>query len=224
MEKNNQPKIFQPKTEWIFWILLLLPFLYIPFIWGRLPDSIPTHWDFNGEPNDYSSKAVGTLLLPLINIGMYFLLLFIPRIDPRKRSYEYFSSSYRNIRLAISVFMCVMFFIIMQWTLGNRFFNAKVIIILVLGLMAFLGNYLRTIKSNFFVGIRTPWTLDNVEVWKKTHEVGGRLWFYASLLTMLVALFVTQKEIGPLLITYFVIIVVIPVLYSYVVYRRIKSQ
>ena len=78
------------KGEWLFWLILLMPFLYIPFIWDKLPDSIPIHWNMRGEVDKYSSKTFGTLFLPLLNIGMYVLLLLLPKIDPRKRNYQYF--------------------------------------------------------------------------------------------------------------------------------------
>src|SRR6185369_13849110 len=83
--------------EWMFWIILMIPFLYIPLIWNKLPESIPTHWNFQGEPDHFSSKGYGTLFLPFLNIGLYFLMRWLPKLDPRKRNYTYFGNSYRSI-------------------------------------------------------------------------------------------------------------------------------
>jgi uncharacterized membrane protein len=211
------------KGEWLFWLIMLLPFLYLPFIWDKLPDSIPTHWNFRGEVNHYSSKTYGTLFLPLLNIGMYLLLLALPKIDPRKKNYQYFGNTYRNIRILLVLFMTTMFFVTMQMALGAMAMNSKAIFILIFGLMAALGNFMRTIRSNFFVGIRTPWTLDNPEVWRKTHEMGGKLWFYASLAGIVGLLFIGKEHISWFVIPYFSAIVIYPVLYSYLLFRKINS-
>ena len=184
MENQDIQKISM-RREWLFGIILLLPFLYIPFIWNQLPDSIPTHWNAHGEVNDYSSKTFGTLFLPLLNVGMYLLFLILPKIDPRKKNYNYFGNTYRNIRLLLAIFMTIMFFITMQMALGNMSMNSKIVLFLVFGLIAILGNFMRTIRSNFFVGIRTPWTLDNPEVWRRTHEAAGKLWFYSSIIAII---------------------------------------
>src|SRR3954470_16206116 len=112
--QTTQTLTSRAKEEWIFWMILLLPFLYIPFIWDKLPASIPTHWNIQGEADKYSSKTPGTLFLPLLSIGMYVLLLILPKIDPRRKNYRYFGRTYRNIRLLLALFMTIMFFVTMQ--------------------------------------------------------------------------------------------------------------
>jgi uncharacterized membrane protein len=222
MENQVEQKI-STRGEWLFWIILLLPFLYIPFIWDKLPDSIPTHWNIHGEVNHYSSKTWGTLFLPLLNIGMYLLLFVLPKIDPRKKNYQYFGNTYRSIRMLLVIFMTALFFVTMQIALGAMAMNSKAMFILIFGLMAVLGNFMRTIRSNFFVGIRTPWTLDNPEVWRRTHEAGGKLWFYASLIGMVCLLFIRKEDILWLTIPYLAAIIVYPVLYSYLLFKKINS-
>lgn len=211
------------KGEWLFWIIMLLPFLYIPFIWDKLPESIPTHWDFQGEINGYSSKTSGTLFLPLLNICMYFLLLLIPKIDPRKKNYQYFGHTYRNIRLLLVVFMTTMFFVVMQIAIGAMAMDSNAVLILIFGVIAVFGNFMRTIRSNFFIGIRTPWTLDNPEVWRKTHEMGGKLWFYTSLIGIVFLLFIGKKYISWFAVSYLCVIVIYPVLYSYLLFRKLNA-
>lgn len=210
------------RGEWLFWIILLLPFLYIPFIWNKLPESIPTHWDMEGKVNDYSSKAFGTLFLPLLNIAMYFLFLLLPKIDPRRKNYNYFGNTYRNIRLLLAIFMTIMFFVTMQMALGSMSMDTKVVLILVFGLIAVFGNFMRTIRSNFFVGIRTPWTLDNPEVWRRTHEAGGKLWFYASLIAIVCLLFIPKEYMMVITVPYLALVIVYPILYSYLLFRKIS--
>ena len=217
------PASGRKKNEWLFWLTLLLPFLYIPFIWNKLPESVPTHWNFHGDPDQYASKGFGTLLLPVLNVVIYILMLLFPKIDPRKNNYNYFGNSYRNIRLALTLFMTIFFFITMQWSLGNSSVNSKTIFIFMFCLFAVLGNFMRTIRSNFFIGIRTPWTLDNPEVWKKTHEQSGKLWFYTSLAAMVISFLLSKEFMIWLLIPYFCIIVIFPLIYSYVLFRKITN-
>src|SRR5678815_706041 len=130
---QTEKNIFQ--REWLFWMILLLPFIYIIFIWNKLPDSIPTHWNIKGEVDHYSSRTAGTLFLPLLNIGLYLLLLLLPKIDPRKKNYQYFGNTYRNIRLLLTLFMTTMFFVVMQIALGTMAMDTKAVLILILGLI-----------------------------------------------------------------------------------------
>ena len=222
MENQIEQKI-AGRGEWLFWLIMVLPFLYIPFIWSKLPESIPTHWNMQGEPDNYSSKTYGTLFLPVLNVAMYLLLLVLPKIDPRKKNYHYFGNTYRNIRLLLVLFMTVMFFIVMQMAMGTMAMDSKMVVILIFGLIAALGNFMRTIRSNFFVGIRTPWTIDNPEVWRRTHEAGGKLWFYASLIGIVVLLFIGKEYIPWLVIPYLCAIVIYPIVYSYLLFRKISS-
>jgi uncharacterized membrane protein len=177
-----------------------------------------------GEIDDYSSKTSGTLFLPLLNIGMYLLLLLLPKIDPRKKNYQYFGNTYRNIRLLLALFMTVMFFVVMQIALGAMAMDSKAVLILIFGLIAVFGNFMRTIRSNFFIGIRTPWTLDNPEVWRKTHEVGGKLWFYASLAGIVILLVTGKEHIVWFVVPYLCAIVLYPILYSYLQFRKLKGE
>ena len=104
------------KKEALIWMILLVPFVYALIIWNKIPDQVPTHFNIKGEPDDYSGKAVALLLLPIMNVFIYFVLRFIPRIDPRKKNYETFGSSYQNIRLLIHVFFIGVFIFITETT------------------------------------------------------------------------------------------------------------
>lgn len=210
--------------EAIIWLMLLTPFFYAIYIWNSLPDQVPTHWNVKGEVDDYSSKAVGLLVLPAMNVLIYFILFFIPRIDPRYQHYKLFGSSYQNIRLIIHVFFVGVFVFIMHATLsgdtnGFNFFMAG------MGLFfALLGNYLRTVRSNWFVGIRTPWTMSNEEVWRKTHALGGRMMFYGGLILAVVCLFLNQVASAITLGAGLAVVTLVPVVYSYFEYRKITRQ
>lgn len=209
------------KKEAIIWLFLLAPFIYVMYIWNTMPEQIPTHWNAKGEVDDYSSKAFGLLMLPVMNVLIYFILFFIPRIDPRYQHYKLFGSSYQNIRLIIHVFFVGVFVFVMHATLtgdsnGFNFFMAGMALF-----FAFLGNYLRTVRSNWFVGIRTPWTMSNEEVWRKTHMLGGRMMFYGGIILAVACLFLNQVASAITLGVGIAIVTLVPVVYSYFEYRKI---
>src|SRR4051812_3839705 len=209
--------------EALIWLILLVPFIYAFAIWNKVPEKVPTHFDINGKPDDYSGKAFALLLLPLMNVAIYFLLFFVPHIDPRKKNYSAFGSSYQNIRLLIHLFFVGVFIFITQTTMNGQPLKLNVFLAGILLFLALLGNYLRTVRSNFFVGIRTPWTLSNDVVWRKTHELGGRIWFYSGIVLAIAVFFLPQSAATLVMFIGVFIMVMIPVVYSYLEYRKLTT-
>jgi len=212
------------KKEAIIWLILLLPFIYSLIVWNKLPDQVPTHFDVKGEPDDYSGKAFALLLLPVMNVVIYVILFFIPRIDPRKKNYAAFGSSYQNIRMLIHVFFAGIFIFITQTTSGGQPLKLNAFLSGMLLFFALLGNYMRTVRSNFFVGIRTPWTLSNDMVWRKTHELGGKIWFYTGIVLAVIVFFLPQMAAAIVMFCGVFLMVIIPVVYSYLEYRKINTN
>jgi hypothetical protein len=209
--------------ETIIWLLVIAPFIYALIVWKQAPSQMATHFDAQGHPNDYSNKAFALLIIPFVNLALYFILFFIPLIDPRYHNYRLFGSSYQNIRLLIHVLMVGFYVYAVQVALLNGNVNNKFILAGILIFLALMGNYLRTVRSNFFVGIRTPWTLSNDEVWKKTHEFGGKIWFYGGLTEAIIILFLPSAAAVIVMASTAALMGIIPVVYSYVLYRRIMG-
>src|SRR6266487_5812303 len=128
------------KKEAIIWLVLLLPFIYALIVWNKLPDRVPTHFNVKGEPDDYSGKSFALLLLPVMNVIIYFILFFIPRIDPRKKNYAFFGSSYQNIRMLIHLFFVGIFIFITQTTSGGEPLKLNAFLSAMLLFFALLGN------------------------------------------------------------------------------------
>ena len=212
------------KKEVIIWLLLLIPFIYATIMWNQVPERVPTHFNIKGEPDDYSKKAFALLLMPVMNVIIYFILFFVPRIDPRKKNYTFFESSYQNIRLLIHLFLVGVFIFITQTTSGGKPLQMSGFFSIMLLFFALLGNYLRTVRSNFFVGIRTPWTLSNDAVWRKTHELGGKIWFYTGIILAIVVFFLPQTAATTVMFSGIFLMVIIPVVYSYLEYRKINRD
>ena len=217
-------KTFDIKKDWVIWVIIIIPFIYSALIYNQLPEQVPTHWDLEGRPDDYSSKFFGAFMMPLINVGVYFLLLLLPKIDPRKRNYELFTGTYRALRILIHSMFTAFYFVTVHGAMTGEAFSPKVFIITIFLFLALMGNYLKNIKSNFFIGIRTPWTLDNKEVWKKTHELGGKIWFYTGLLAAFVTLILPEELILYITIPVFIVIVFVPIVYSYFAFRELEKQ
>jgi uncharacterized membrane protein len=210
------------KREWIFWLAMLAPAIFILIRWNNFPDKIPMHWDVNGEVNEYGGKW-SIFFGPLMSLGIYLLLLVVPRLDPRKKNYDLFSGSYFLIRLALTIFLSIVSVVIALASLSYKIDVTMIVIIAVLGLLLLIGNLFGRIRPNYFVGLRTPWTLNSEEVWMKTHRLTGKLWVGGTLLMLLLIWFIPMKTFSYFLIGYILVIVIIPVIYSWRIYRKIEN-
>jgi len=218
MNQTNKTK------EAIIWLILLSPFLYALLVWHAIPERVPIHFDANGAPDGYSGKTFALLLVPVMNILIYFVLFFVPRIDPRKKNYAFFGSSYQNIRLIVHLFLAGLFIFITQTTAGGQRLQVNGLFSAILLFLALLGNYMRTVRSNFFVGIRTPWTLSSDIVWRKTHELGGRIWFYCGISLGIIIFFLPPAAATIVMICGICIMVITPVVYSYIEFVKISGN
>ena len=209
------------KKEIPFISIALLPFVYLAYIWNRLPEKVPMHWNASGEIDDYGHKKELFFLLFLI-VGLpYLIFLVIPRIDP-KQKLQNMGNKLNSLRFIISIFMSALAIFIL-YSMQHETSNPGLIFAIVGLLFAFLGNYFKTIKPNYFIGIRTPWTLENEEVWKKTHLLGGKMWFIGGLLMALT--FILPNPIN--LYTFLgitAIISIVPIVYSYLEFKKLKNQ
>ncbi|MCQ5365725.1 SdpI family protein [Anoxybacillus salavatliensis] len=159
----------------------VLSLLAIPF----LPDEVAIHWNVAGEADGFTNKWWGALLFPIFLTGIVSLILFLPKVDPRKENYEKFEKVYR---IFLHVFVLFLFSIHVVTLAYNIGIPVQVDVVVPIGvgvLFIALGNYMPKIKPNYFFGIRTPWTLENEEVWQKTHRVGGKVFVMMGVLIML---------------------------------------
>lgn len=156
------------------------------FVYPHLPAEIPTHWNSQGQIDDYSPRAMVFLFsfLPLI---LMVLFEVFPKIDPKKRNYALHQKAYRTVVFSVVLFMAAIYVITILASLG---FSVSVDFLVKLG-MAFLflllGNVLGQVRHNYFFGIRTPWTLASETVWRRTHRVGGYAYMVAGLFALISA-------------------------------------
>jgi uncharacterized membrane protein len=148
--------------------------------------------------------------------------LVVPEIDPSKKNYEKFGGAFKKIRAAIHIFLAFVFGIVGAFSLGYQVNISWAILYGILLLFLIIGNYIGTIQHNYFIGIRTPWTLANDQVWRKTHRLTAKLWVSSSILMMIILPFI--DTLGLWMPIFIGIIVCIPVAYSYFVFRQVSAH
>ncbi len=206
------------KKDCLSLIILLIPFLFIAVFWDRFPDQIATHFNMEGEADDYSSKAVGLFMIPFVNMGLYFLFKALPFLDPSSKSFALYDDKFRIIQLIVHSFMLFFFFMICFHSLGYSGDLQLPMLYGFLLIFLLLGNYMGNIRKNYFIGIRTPWTLSNDEVWKLTHRFAAKVWVAASLITMAIIPFIPMPHIA--IGVYLSVIILIPVVYSFIIFKK----
>jgi uncharacterized membrane protein len=184
-----------------------------------LPDEqIPTHWNSQGEVDDYSGKEFGLFLIPVFSLGLYLLFILLPKIDPLGKNIKKFINIYHSFVLVMILFFLYIYLLTLSWTFGYTFdFNLAFVPAIAL-LFIYLGIILPKIKRNWFIGIRTPWTLQNDRIWDRTHKLGGALFRisgFVILAGVLIPDYLVWLILAPLTIS-----VVIVFFYSYLEYRK----
>ena len=209
------------KKEIPYLAVSLLPFVYLAYIWPTLPQRVPMHWNASGEIDRWGDKSE-TLMIPILMTGLvYVLFLILPKIDP-KGKLESMGNKLNSFRMILTCFMSVLSLYIL-YSIKTHNADPKMLFPLLGLLFAFLGNYMKTMKPNYFIGFRTPWTLENEEVWKKTHKMGGMLWFLGGLLMTFTFLLDGKTQLYTFM-AILVVITIIPVVYSYLEFQKQKNK
>lgn len=207
------------RTELPQWAMILGMFVLAALSWSSAPAQIPVHWGITGQVDRYGGRVEGLLMPPLVTLGIYLLMIVAPRIDPGRKSYGLFSGSYNVIRLAIVTFLAGLYGVTHLALRGYPVEISTVVPLGVGGLLVLLGNLMSKIRPNWFVGIRTPWTLSSKEAWVKTHRLGGWLFILAGLGLMGTSI-VHAPWASMVCLGLFLLTVVGTFVYSYLVWRN----
>jgi uncharacterized membrane protein len=190
--------------------------LALPF----LPAQVPSHWNIAGEVDGYSSPLTAALLTPALILALAVILPRLPKIDPRRENYAQFQGTYALTINAIALFLTALHLLTLAFALGAGFDLARLVFLGLGLLIAVIGNELGRVQPNYFMGIRTPWTLADDEVWRRTHRLGGRLLAVAGALTALAALLLPLPVAAPLGLAFILGAAAFAVWYSYRVWRE----
>ena len=173
------------KTNLIIISVIILSFLSAFYLYPKLPDRVASHWNSQGQVDDYLPKIWGVFLMPAITLAIFLLFLLIPIIDPLKKNIDKFRNYFNWLIILIVVFLLYVYSLTVFWNLGYRF-NMTLLMTPAVGLLFFyIGVILKHAERNWFIGIRTPWTLSSDVVWKKTHQLGAKLFKVAGIIAIL---------------------------------------
>jgi len=209
------------KYEKIAIILVALSFLGAFLVYPMLPEKVPIHWNIKGEADNYGDSLFGAFIFPIIGLFMILLFNIIPKIAVFKDNLKQFENEYYLFELVMVLFFIGMFKLTLLPNFGFQFNMSWGIMPLVAILFIFIGIIMPKFKRNFFVGIRTPWTIANDVVWKKTHILGGKLFIalgVLSLIGLLLPDFFLYLFVGPVFLA-----VAILVIYSYLEFKKING-
>lgn len=208
------------KFRW--WILLIAlgSLAGTVFIYPQLPETVATHWDAAGQVNGTGPRSV-QLLLGALPLGLYALLVYVPRLDPHRANYTYHEKAYTRFQLMLVLLLVGVNGAAIAYNLGFAVDIRRATLIPMGILFMVLGNYMGQIRHNYFFGIRTPWTLANEEVWRRTHRLGGYLFALSGLAVILSAL-VDSGLSFPITLTAILLSSLGSVVYSYFCFRKLQ--
>lgn len=199
-------------------IIILLSFVIGCCLYPVLPPNMATHWGLYGEVNGYASKAFGIFFMPILSIFLLILFVILPKTDPYKKNFSEFKKYFQNFVYLIFTFLFYMYLLTLFWNLGFTFNLIQFMIPGFTLIFYYAGILMKNAKRNWFVGIRTPWTLSNDKVWQKTHRLGAKLFKVSALISLLGLVY-------PHLAFYFMVVPILGIsfflfIYSYFIYRK----
>jgi uncharacterized membrane protein len=211
------------KRELPVLLVVLLPFLYLAYIWTGLPGRVPTHWNIDGHIDGWGSRSTLIIIPFLLPLLTYIIFSVTPLLDTKKKLAGMGNKFYR-LKFAVVLLMSVLALFILYSTKNQSFFSPNLMLMLIGLLFAILGNYFPSVRPNYFIGVRTPWTLENETVWKKTHQLAGRLWLPAGLIIVVLTFIIPDAKLMHIIFfTITAIIAIIPIAYSYTIFKK-ESQ
>ncbi|MDD4587493.1 MAG: SdpI family protein [Heliobacteriaceae bacterium] len=209
------------RQDWPLWVLMAGLLVAGILVYPHLPEQVPSHWNFRGEVDAYTSRPLGAFFPPFLVLGLYVLMRFLPLIDPRRENYRRFGGAYRFLCWGIVLFGSAMYVVTILAALDYPVKMGLIVKGLVAVLFIIIGNFMSQIRHNYFVGIKTPWTLANEDVWQQTHRVGARVWVLGGLVCLATA--PVEAVWGAYVFFAAVaVMVLIPTIYSYVLFRAVK--
>lgn len=208
------------RANFLSYIFILAAVAVAAYLYSDLPDPMPVHWDSRGEADRYMAKPWGVVVLPLIAVALFVIMRLIPVVSPKGFRTGSFSGVLHILQVVLVAFGSVVAILALLHAYGLDVRLNQLIIAAVGILFIVLGNYFGKLRKNFFLGIRTPWTLASDEVWSRTHRLGGWLFTLMGIIVLTGAFF----RIAPgWLILLVGATALVPAIYSYFIYRRVEG-
>lgn len=201
-------------------LIVICMVAFTAWMYPQLPEQMATHWDALGHPDRLAPRARGAWALPVVTAALAVLLALIPRISPRGYTVEGSRRAFGRVRAILVAFLAFIQIALLLQATGHAVSIERSIPAAVGLMIALLGNLFGKTTKNFFVGIRTPWTLASDEVWLRTHRLGGRLFVIAGSVVFVASLAGHALPVFPIALGF---AAGVPVVYSYVLYRRLEG-
>lgn len=204
----------------IFILLIILTSFVMGFyFYPQMPDKMASHWNIKGDVDGYMPKTWALFLMPVLSAILFLMFLLIPRIDPLKENIEKFREYFDWFVVLIIAFLFYIYVLSILWSFGHRFDMGQVLAPALAILFYYAGILISNAKKNWFIGIRTPWTMSYESVWNKTNKLGGKMFKISGVICLfgiILPAYAFLFVIVPVLITAFYTII-----YSYFEYRKI---
>jgi uncharacterized membrane protein len=211
------------RSRWFGLVIAAIAIAFSVWAYPQMPPTVATHWNLNGTPDGFSSRLMAILIIPIVIVVMMGLFNVLPKLDPRGENYARFFGTYWLICNTVIAFMLIAHAMIIASGIGFPIRIDRLMPVGVGLLFIVLGNYLTRVEPNWFVGIRTPWTLSSDTVWRKTHRTGGYLMVLGGVLVASCAA-LPRGAFLPVLVVAILVMAVIPIVQSYILWKRERSQ
>jgi uncharacterized membrane protein len=220
-DKITPKPTFQGAIDLLIWAVIAIQLIAAVYGFVVLPDTVPIQWGINGHANGYGPKWVVTFLFPLMSIGIYVLIRVLIVAGPRLGGRKNMTANLKIAKLVLTgavLFMLIIQLAAIAQGLGVGFDMTMVVMLALSVLIIFLGNYLGKMRRNFWMGIRTPWTITNAVVWERTHRVGGWLFVAVGLIGIPCSFIPSLRLWG--FVVPLIAVCIFLFIYSYVCYQQ----
>jgi len=205
------------------YVMMAIPFIYLATVWQDLPETIAIHFNARGEADGFGSKNTLIYTLLLLIVGVFLLFKIIPYIDPKKRIQQ-MGDSYQKVQFfVLGLMSAISTFLIYTAAAGGNS-NNSILYAMIGFFFIVLGNYMPTFKPNYFVGIRTPWTLENETNWRKTHRLGGKIFMIAGVIITLFSLLLDNEKAFVVMMAVTMLTSFTLIGFSYLEFRKMEGD
>jgi len=206
----------------IIFLIIAVSFVLAFYFYPKMPEISASHWNIKGEVDGYMSKFWASFLMPIISLALFLLFILLPGIDPLKENVKKFRKYFDGFIIVILLFLLYIYLLTVFWNLGFKLNMNHFMVPAFSALLYCAGILVEKAKRNWFIGIRTPWTISNDRVWEKTHKAGGKLFKISALFVLLGLVF--TDYIFYFFIVPMIALLVFSYLYSYLEYQKEISQ
>lgn len=202
--------------DFLYWGLALVPFIISIAFYSRLPEQVATHWRSDNQVNGYSSRNMAAFGIPAFMLFMAVIVNMIPVIDPKRENIRRSRELMTIVRWFIVLLAVMVQLVIVLSAVGISINVSSVVSVPIALLVVVIGNYLPKCRQNYTLGIKLPWTLADEENWTRTHRLAGYVWTIGGILMIIMGFF----RLESLYFAVFLGIILIPSVYSYLIYRK----